>query len=53
MIQATVAIEDKGFYTNPGFDLAGIVRAAFDNLKAGHIVGGGSTSPSSLPSSSS
>src|ERR1700704_4312004 len=43
MVQATVAIEDKGFYTNPGFDFAGIVRAAFDNLKAGHIVGGGST----------
>jgi membrane peptidoglycan carboxypeptidase len=43
MIQATVAIEDKGFYTNPGFDLAGIVRAAFDNLRAGHVVGGGST----------
>ena len=43
MIQATVAIEDKGFYTNPGFDFAGIVRAAFDNLKSGHIVGGGST----------
>src|SRR5467141_3538924 len=43
MIQATVAIEDKGFYTNPGFDVAGIVRAVFDNLKAGHIVAGGST----------
>jgi membrane peptidoglycan carboxypeptidase len=43
MVQATVAIEDKGFYTNPGFDLAGIIRAAFDNLRAGHIVGGGST----------
>src|SRR3979411_615551 len=43
MVQATVAIEDKGFYTNPGFAFAGIVRAAFDNLKAGHIVGGGST----------
>ena len=43
MIQATVAIEDRGFYTNPGFDLAGIIRAAFDNLRAGHIVGGGST----------
>jgi len=42
-IQATVAIEDKGFYTNPGIDLAGIIRAAFDNLRAGHIVGGGST----------
>ena len=43
MIQATVAIEDRGFYSNPGFDVQGIVRAAFDNLKAGHIVGGGST----------
>ena len=43
MIQATVAIEDKGFYSNPGFDLAGIIRSAFDNLRAGHIVGGGST----------
>jgi membrane peptidoglycan carboxypeptidase len=43
VIQATVAIEDKGFYSNPGFDLAGIIRAAFDNLRAGHIVGGGST----------
>ena len=43
MVQATVAIEDKGFYTNPGFDLAGIIRAAYDNLRAGHVVGGGST----------
>jgi membrane peptidoglycan carboxypeptidase len=43
VVQATVAIEDKGFYTNPGFDLAGIIRAAFDNLRAGHVVGGGST----------
>ena len=42
-IQATVAIEDRGFYTNPGFDLAGIIRAAFDNLRAGKVVGGGST----------
>jgi len=43
MIQATVAIEDKGFYNNPGFDIGGIIRAVYDNLKAGHIVGGGST----------
>src|SRR6202162_638592 len=49
MVQATVAIEDKGFYTNPGFDLAGIVRAGFDNLKAGHVVGGGSTITHQLP----
>jgi membrane peptidoglycan carboxypeptidase len=43
VVQATVAIEDKGFYTNAGFDLAGIIRAGFDNLRAGHVVGGGST----------
>ncbi|HEV2035863.1 MAG TPA: transglycosylase domain-containing protein [Candidatus Dormibacteraeota bacterium] len=43
MVLATVAIEDKGFYTNPGFDLQGIIRAVFDNLRAGHVVGGGST----------
>src|SRR5450631_3481457 len=43
MIQATVAIEDKGFYSNPGFDAAAIIRAAYDNLRSGHIVGGAST----------
>ena len=43
MIQATVAIEDKGFYTNAGFDAAAIVRAAYDNFRTGHIVGGAST----------
>jgi membrane peptidoglycan carboxypeptidase len=42
-VQATVAIEDRGFYTNPGFDIGGIVRAVFDNIRAGHVVGGGST----------
>src|SRR5216683_5896466 len=42
MVNATVAIEDKGFWSNPGFDLQGIARAALDNLKSGHIVGGGS-----------
>src|SRR6266849_1145848 len=42
-IQATVAIEDKGFYTNPGFDINGIIRAFIDNIRAGHVVGGGST----------
>jgi membrane peptidoglycan carboxypeptidase len=43
MINATVAIEDKGFWTNPGFDLEGIIRAEFDNLRSGHIVSGAST----------
>jgi membrane peptidoglycan carboxypeptidase len=42
-VQATIAIEDRGFYTNPGFDIAGILRALVDNIRAGHVVGGGST----------
>src|SRR5947208_13606426 len=32
-VQATVAIEDKGFYTNPGIDFQGIIRAAFDTTR--------------------
>jgi len=43
MVNATVAIEDRGFWSNPGFDLASIVRAEFDNLRSGHIVSGAST----------
>ena len=43
MIQATVAIEDKGFYTNPGFDAMAILRAIYDDLRTGHIVSGAST----------
>ena len=42
-ILATVAIEDKGFYSNPGFDIQGIIRAVLDDIRAGHIVAGGST----------
>jgi membrane peptidoglycan carboxypeptidase len=42
-IKATVAIEDRGFYTNPGFDITAIIRATYDNLRAGHIVSGAST----------
>src|SRR4029077_14431389 len=38
-----IAIEDRGFYTNPGFDIAGILRALIENIRAGHVVGGGST----------
>ena len=43
VIQATVAIEDKGFYANPGFDTAAILRAIYDDLRTGHIVSGAST----------
>jgi penicillin-binding protein 1A len=41
--QATVAIEDKRFYKHGGVDYPGILRAAFDNLKSGKTVQGGST----------
>lgn len=40
--EATIAIEDKDFYSHPGFDLRGIVRAAISNLQ-GHGLQGGST----------
>src|SRR5437773_9691907 len=43
MINATIAIEDKGFYTNPGFDSMAILRAIYDDLRTGHIVSGAST----------
>ena len=43
LIQATVAIEDRGFYSNPGFDAAAILRAIYDDLRTGHIVSGAST----------
>ncbi len=41
--QATIAVEDTGFYANPGIDLRGIARAAWLNLRSGAIVAGGST----------
>lgn len=43
VVQATIAIEDRNFWSNPGFDLEGMVRAATSNLRSGGIVGGGST----------
>ncbi len=43
LINATIATEDKNFWTNPGIDVLRIVRAALDDLRAGHIVEGGST----------
>ncbi|MDF1512293.1 MAG: PBP1A family penicillin-binding protein [Anaerolineae bacterium] len=41
--QATIAIEDRSFYDNPGFDIAGIVRALVYNLTGEDYVMGGST----------
>jgi penicillin-binding protein 1A len=41
--QAFIAAEDARFRHHHGIDYAGIVRAAIADLKAGHIVQGGST----------
>ena len=41
--QAVIATEDASFYTNPGVDLWGVLRAAWTNLRSGEIVSGAST----------
>ena len=41
--RATVAIEDRRFWQHGALDYAGIVRALFANVRAGHVVQGGST----------
>lgn len=40
--KATIAIEDKNFYSNSGFDLSAIIRSAIRNL-SGQPLQGGST----------
>ncbi len=40
---ATIATEDSAFYTNPGVDLWGVIRAAWINLRGGETLAGGST----------
>jgi penicillin-binding protein 1A len=41
--QAVIAIEDERFYSHPGVDVRGTVRAVWRNLLARQIVEGGST----------
>ncbi|HEX5415403.1 MAG TPA: transglycosylase domain-containing protein, partial [Chloroflexota bacterium] len=43
LVEATIATEDAGFFTNPGVEPRAIVRAAFDDLAYHHIVSGAST----------
>ena len=40
---AFLSAEDRRFYTHPGFDLSGIVRAAWKNFRSEGIKQGGST----------
>ena len=41
--QAIIATEDNRFYTHPGFDVEGIMRASLVNLQYGEVTEGGST----------
>ncbi|MGD0583997.1 MAG: penicillin-binding protein 1C [Bacteroidales bacterium] len=41
--KALLAFEDNYFYYHPGFNPVALVRAAFQNIRAGKIVSGGST----------
>ncbi|MHB9032083.1 MAG: transglycosylase domain-containing protein [Anaerolineae bacterium] len=43
VIKAVVATEDRTFFINPGFSPMGIVRAVYQNVKAGYTVSGAST----------
>lgn len=43
LIDATIASEDHSFFTNPGVDLIGIVRAAFSDLTRRDTGGGGAS----------
>jgi penicillin-binding protein 1A len=40
---AFISVEDRRFYSNSGIDLQGLMRAAWENFRAHHVVAGGST----------
>lgn len=43
VVAATIATEDKGFYSHPGFDVFAIIRAFWQNASSGETVSGAST----------
>jgi len=43
VVAATIATEDKEFYSHPGFDMFAIARALIQNYTSGEIVSGAST----------
>jgi penicillin-binding protein 1C len=42
-ITTLITTEDKSFYSNPGISPLALLRAAYDDVRAGRIVSGGST----------
>lgn len=43
LVHATLAAEDKRFYTHGGVDLLAVIRAALDNITSRRVVSGAST----------
>ena len=43
LLKATVAVEDRRFYSHPGADPLAVARAVFQNLKSGRVRSGAST----------
>jgi membrane peptidoglycan carboxypeptidase len=43
LIDATIAAEDKSFFTNPGVDVFGIIRAVFSDVTGRNSGGGGAS----------
>ena len=43
LIEATIATEDAGFFSNPGFELRAIFRAAVEDLSHQQVLSGAST----------
>ncbi len=41
--EATIATEDANYYSHPGVDITGIIRALWINLQGGEVLSGGST----------
>ncbi len=42
-VNSFIAVEDANYWTHPGVDPVGILRAAWVNLRGGEIIAGGST----------
>jgi penicillin-binding protein 1C len=43
LVTATIAIEDRYFYTHSGVRIRSVLRATWQNLSSGHVVSGAST----------
>ena len=43
LVNALIAAEDSRYWTHNGYNLKGFMRAMFNNLKAGHVIQGGSS----------